>query len=213
MIKRTKQEGTWAGDFGQSYTDRNPQSPAEMDELYRGFYGISRTELNSEFLGDLDRGISILEVGTNVGTQLRALQQMGFTNLTGLELQEYALERARALSEGITFIQGSAFDLPFTDLEFDLVFTSGVLIHLAPADLNRALDEIHRCAGRWIWGFEYFAETHTSIPYRGRDDLLWKGDFARLYLDRFADLRTVRERRIPYLESGNIDTMFLLARV
>jgi len=112
MIKRTKQEGTWAGDFGQSYTDRNPQSPAEMDELYRGFYGISRTELNSEFLGDLDRGISILEVGTNVGTQLRALQQMGFTNLTGLELQEYALERARALSEGITFIQGSAFDLP-----------------------------------------------------------------------------------------------------
>ncbi|HPO10199.1 MAG TPA: methyltransferase type 11, partial [bacterium] len=97
--------------------------------------------------------------------------------------------------------------------EFDLVFTSGVLIHLAPADLNRALDEIHRCAGRWIWGFEYFAETHTSIPYRGRDDLLWKGDFARLYLDRFADLRTVRERRIPYLESGNIDTMFLLARV
>jgi pseudaminic acid biosynthesis-associated methylase len=213
MIKRTEQEGTWVGDFGRSYTDRNPQSPAEMDELYRGFYGISRTELNHEFLGDLDRGISILEVGTNVGTQLRALQQMGFANLTGLELQEYALERARALSEGITFIQGSAFDLPFTDLEFDLVFTSGVLIHLAPGDLNRALDEIHRCAGRWIWGFEYFAETHAGIPYRGRDDLLWKANFARLYLDRFADLQTIRERRIPYLESGNIDTMFLLARV
>ena len=42
----TEQVRTWSGDFGREYTDRNIYTPAELDELYRRNYGVSRTELN-----------------------------------------------------------------------------------------------------------------------------------------------------------------------
>ena len=211
-MKLTSQEGTWSGDFGKDYTDRNPHTKAELDTLYEKRFGTTRTALNKAFLADLSVK-SILEVGANIGTQLRTLQKAGFSNLVGLELQIYALQEAKKLSTNIDFVQGSAFSLPFADKEFDLVFTSGVLIHLSPTDLNKALDEINRCAKQYIWGFEYFADKYQSVPYRGRDDLLWKGNFAQCYLDRYSDLELVKERRLPYVGESNVDAMFLLKRV
>ena len=211
-MKLTSQEGTWSGDFGKEYTDRNPHTLVELDTLYEKRFGVTRSALNEEFLAGLSLS-SFLEVGANIGTQLRTLQNGGFGNLFGLELQRYALQEAKELSTNIDFIQGSAFALPFADKEFDLVFTSGVLIHLSPKDLDKALDEIHRCAKNYIWGFEYYADEYQSVPYRGRDDLLWKGNFAQCYLDRFSDLELVKERRLPYIGEDNVDAMFLLKRI
>jgi len=57
---------------------------------------------------------------------------MGFTNLYGIELQWYAVEKAKEYTKGINIIQGSGFDIPFKDGYFDLVITNGVLIHIAP---------------------------------------------------------------------------------
>lgn len=213
MMKRTEQEGTWTGEFGKDYTDRNPHTPEELDSLYKERFGLTRTALNCEFLEDMDRASSFLEVGTNVGTQLRTLQQSGFPKLAGLELQHYALQQAvKASSEEIAYVQGSAFTLPFANEEFDVVFTSGVLIHLSPKDLGRALTEIHRCAKKYIWGFEYFAQEHQSINYRGNEELLWKGNFVKEYLKRFDDLELVKERRLPYLNDSNVDVMFLIKK-
>lgn len=212
MNDKTKQMDVWSGDFGQEYTDRNPHSPAEMDPLYQEHFGVTRTALNQEFLGGLDRSIRILEVGANVGVQLQTLQAMGFQNLYGVELQSYAIERAKQLTKGINFIQGTAFDLPFRDGWFDLVYTSGVLIHISPTDIRRALSEIVRCSRRFVWGFEYYAETYTSVPYRGRTDLMWKTNFGRLYTTEFPGLRLVRERLLPRLGTANVDQMYLLEK-
>ncbi len=63
-----------------------------------------------------------------------------------------------------------------------------------------------------FWGFEYYADEHTEIPYRGRKDLLWKADFAKLYLEEFQDLELVKEKRIKYLDKDNVDLMFLLRK-
>jgi len=51
-----------------------------------------------------------------------------------------------------------------------------------------------------------------EVAYRGHQSLLWKADFARLYLDLFDDLDLVRVERLPYLENANVDAMFLLSR-
>jgi pseudaminic acid biosynthesis-associated methylase len=208
----TPQKERWAGDFGRAYTDRNTLSGAQLDSLYRTNYGITRGQLNETFLRDIPRDAHILEVGCNSGNQLLLLQEMGFANLWGAELQSYALQLARARLPGAELSQASALDLPFEGGEFDLVFTSGVLIHIAPADLPLALDEIHRCAKTWIWGLEYYASEVTQVNYRGHDDLLWKMDYAKRYLDRFGDFELVREQRLPYLSSSNVDTMYLLKR-
>jgi len=96
----------------------------------------------------LDR---VLEVGCNVGNQLLLLKEMGYTNLWGIELQDYAVEIARKRTSGINIVKGSAFDIPYKDAFFDLVFTSGVLIHIPPDHINKVLDEIYRCTNRYIY--------------------------------------------------------------
>jgi pseudaminic acid biosynthesis-associated methylase len=200
------------GDFGREYTDRNEKLPVQLDEFYEKTYGVTRRELNERILQGVPRDARILEVGCNVGTQLLLLREMGFNNLSGIEIQSYAIERARQRVEGAKILQGSALSIPFEASEFDLVFTSGVLIHIAPADLPAALSEVHRCTRTWVWGMEYYAPDISEIVYRDNRNLLWKADYARIYQEMFDDLELVREERFRYLDSENVDTMFLLRR-
>ncbi len=195
MNIETIQAKAWGGRFGRDYTDRNPDSLEELQALYRRSFGTSRTELNERFLGGLNRSIRILEVGSGLGMQLLCLQSMGFRCLYGVELQEYAVEKSKAATRGLNIIQGTVFDIPFKRGYFDLVYTSGVLIHIHPDDLAAAMTEMHRCASRYIWGMEYFSATCTEMKYRGNKNLLWKNDFAKLYLDRFSDLDLAKEER------------------
>ncbi len=208
----TSQLRTWTGNFGREYTDRNDQSPAELDQYYRKNYGVTRRRLNESFLHGVPKHARILEVGCNTGTQLLMLRETVFTQLYGIEIQSYALERAKRRLSQAEFRQASALSIPYPDRHFDLVFTSGVLIHIAPADLSKALAEIHRCSNSWIWGFEYYAPQLAEIRYRDHRDLLWKADYAARYLGQFSDLELVRERHLPYLNDANVDSMFLLKR-
>ncbi|MFA5252602.1 MAG: pseudaminic acid biosynthesis-associated methylase [Phycisphaerae bacterium] len=212
MEEITEQIRMWTGAFGKEYTDRNALTTEQMDEAYKKLYGVTGTELYREFLGGLDRSIKILEVGSNVGSKLLMLQRQGFRNLYGIEINGYAVEQAKAYTKGINIIQASAFDIPFKEGFFDLVFTAGVLIHIAPADITRAIKEIHRCSREYIWGTEYYADSYTEVGYRGNSDLLWKTDFANLYLNSFEDLELVKEKKLKYLENENVDTMFLLRK-
>jgi pseudaminic acid biosynthesis-associated methylase len=212
MRKATEQLTKWKDDFGRKYTDRNTLSPAGLESLYKKNYGIGRVELNKLFLGKISRSARVLEVGSNVGNQLLCLKDMGFKNLHGVEPQGYAVEYSKKRARGVNIVQGDAFDLPFEDGCFDIVFTSGVLIHIHPENIEKAIREIYRCSGGYIWGFEYYAPRHTEIIYRGRKNLLWKADFKKIYLDTFPDLKPVKEKKVKYLDSGNVDEMFLLRK-
>lgn len=210
MEKFTNQMEEWAGQFGHGYTDRNALSLAELDQLYRRNFGISRTELNADFVSGLDRSIKVLEVGSNIGNQLVLLQNMGFKSLYGIELQSYAVEMSKHNTKNINIIEGSAFDIPFKDKYFDLVFTSGLLIHIAPDDILKVLDEISRCSRRYIWGMEFYAEVCAQVNYRGHDNLLWTANFPKLYLDRLDNLKLVKEKIFKNLSDDNLNVMFLL---
>ena len=212
MAEITEQMKKWTGEFGKEYTDRNALSLEETEALYKRNYGVTRTKLNERFLKGIDRSIRILEVGSNVGNQLLCLQGMEFSNLYGIEPQSYAVELSKKRTKGINIIKGNVFDIPFKDNYFDLVFTSGVLIHIAPSDIQKVLKEIYRCSSEYIWGFEYYADIYTEVTYRGHNNLLWKTNFARLYLDSFDDLELVKEKRLKYLESENVDAMFLIRK-
>ena len=211
-MNNTSQLQRWNKIFGKEYTDRNKYTVSQLDKMYKKTYGITRTELNSQFIGKLDREIKILEIGSNIGNQLLVLQKMGFKNLFGLEPLEYAVELSKKRSIGINIIQGSAFDIPFKDNYFDLVFTSGVLIHINPKDIRKAMKEIYRCSNKYIWGFEYFSKKYQEVNYRGEKNLLWKADFPRLYIQNFSDLKLIKVKYIKYLQDNNIDEMFLLKK-
>lgn len=212
MSKITLQMKKWGGQFGKEYTDRNLQTLEEMEFSFKQKIGITRTEMNRRFISNIDHSIRILEVGSNIGNQLLILQNMGFKYLYGIELQGYAVELSKSRTRGINIIQGSAFGIPFKDLFFDLVFTSGLLIHIAPKDIDIVLDEIYRCTNKYIWGAEYYADNWTKINYRGHPDLLWKTDYVKLFIQKFPDLELIKEEKFKYINEDNIDTMFLLRK-
>lgn len=212
MQKKTEQMQVWLSSFGKEYTERNAIKFDKMEALYTDNYGFTRSDLNERFMAGIDKSSLILEVGSNVGNQLLCLQKAGFRNLFGIELQSYAVELSKQRTHNINIIQGSAFDIPFKDKYFDLVFTSGVLIHINPLDITKVLSEIHRCSKSNIWGFEYYSDNYVEVPYRGQTNLLWKADFARQYLERFNDLDLIKEERIKYLNSENMDSMFMLRK-
>jgi len=186
MSIRTEQLGAWSGEFGKQYTERNQISWEARKPHFEGIIkGLS-----------LD---SVLEVGCNRGHNLVALQSIvgEGTALVGIEPNAYALGLARASTSAVGFLSGTALDLPFKDGVFDLVFTCGVLIHIALADLPKAMAEIHRVSRRYVLAVEYFAEQETPIRYRGNENLLWKRDFAKHYLTQFPDLTVVRTGYLP----------------
>lgn len=215
-MNKNEQENFWSGDFGKNYTDRNSRHNDALNKIYNDWYGFSRIEMNQTFLETMPKESRILEVGCNTGMQLAALQSMGFTSLYGIELQDYAVQKAKEYTNGINIIQGSAFDLPFKENYFDIVFTSGVLIHIAPENLSKVFSEMYRCSKKYIWGFEYFADEVTSINYRGNNGFLWKANYAKMLEEQFNDLTLVKEQQYPYVsenEKGNVDFMYLLEKI
>ncbi len=212
MIKKTKQLSKWIGQFGKKYTVRNACSLKTLDALYMKNYGVSRTKLNYEFLDKLSRNIRILEVGSNIGNQLQLLQVMGFKYLYGIEPMEYAVELSKKRTKGINIIQGDSFDIPFKDGYFDLVFTSGVLIHINPKNILKAIEEISRCTKKYIWGFEYYSQKYQQINYHEESELLWKADFPQMYIDTVPNINIIKIKKLKYLSDDNEDIMFLLKK-
>ncbi len=59
-----------------------------------------------------------------------------------------------------------------------------------------------------------FGEEYTQVNYRGQKELLWKTNFAKLYLDRFPDLKLIKERIYPYLADRKlVNHAFLLKKI
>jgi pseudaminic acid biosynthesis-associated methylase len=207
----TKQMEFWKGKFGEEYTERNTYSVAELDEKYVSQFGISRSDMNRKFLSPINPQ-KILEVGCNTGNILRNLQSLGYDNLYGIELQAYAIEKAKTLCNGINLVQGSAFDLPFKDNYFDLVYTSGVLIHINPDDLEIVMREMYRVSNSYIWGFEYYMDEMQHIEYHGNSGKMWKGNYANKFMQLFPDLTLVQSELYKYRGDENRDQMFLLKK-
>ncbi len=187
----TAQEQFWAGPFGDSYGKRN-----RLD--WR-----SRVPFWQDIL-DRTKARSVLEVGCNIGSNLKAIRQVGPTIAAwGCDINQSAIEEASA--SGLTVYYGSILDIdahsPFGYLglaarpRFDLVFTCGVLIHIAHEDLDRAMDEIITSSKRYVLAVEYAAEEEEEISYRGHAERLWKRPFGKLYQDK--GLKLVAEFEAP----------------
>ena len=207
----TKEEKFWSSGFGSEYLERNKFSNKGLDRLFLDKFGISRSKLNKEFLAKL-KIKNILEVGCNIGNQLLMLQSQGFKNLYGIDIFPEAVQIAKSHTKNINIIQGSAFDIPFKDNYFDLIFTAGVLIHISPKEVKNAMTEIYRTSKKYIWGYEYHNPKYVSVDYRRNKAKLWKGDFCQMYLNLFPDLKIVKRKKLKYLNSDNYDEMFLLKK-
>lgn len=157
----------WDGEFGDSYTARN-----RVD-----------WEARIPFWEDvLDRtgARKVVEYGCNAGWNLRALRAASEgASLVGVDVNRKALFETAAA--GFQAIQHDIRDPIGFASRRDLAFTAGVLIHIPPEDLNRAMRNIAASSTRWVLAVEYEAEQEEMVPYRGHDDALWRRPFGELY--------------------------------
>jgi pseudaminic acid biosynthesis-associated methylase len=203
----TEQLNTWNREIGKDYTDRNKIDLKALNKLYLKNYGITREAMNKDFLKGLNKESAILEVGAGSGLQMKLLHQMGYRDIVGIEPLEYA----RASSD-IDILEGDIFNLPFDDDSFDLVFTSAVLIHIAPKDIVRAVNEIIRVSRCYIWGFEYYSPEYKEIVWHGKKNVLWKSDYAQIYTDT-TRVELIKQTLYYYKNEPNTDAMFLLEKL
>ncbi|WP_337185525.1 pseudaminic acid biosynthesis-associated methylase [Phenylobacterium sp.] len=178
--------GAWSGDFGDRYTERNAASADAVRGRARVWGEVFRS-----IVGDMPT--SAIEVGPNVGLNLRGIRALADMELWGIEPNPAA--RERLVADGVLpadrVIEGFGHEIPLADGAVEMAFTAGVLIHVDPSLLERTMREIHRVSSKYVFCAEYFSPKPETITYRGETDLLFKNDFGSLYLDNFPDLKLV----------------------
>lgn len=179
MSFRNEQEAFWSGEFGDSYIDRN-QGPQMLASNLHFFAHALRTA------GPL---ASVLEIGANVGMNLRALGLLypGIRS-TAIEINSQACQVLRSELSGVEVIEGP-IATSFPDCEFDLVLSKGVLIHLHPDDLATIYSRMGAIAKKFVLIAEYFNPHPVSVEYRGHSDRLFKRDFAGEFLELNRDFQ------------------------
>lgn len=197
----------WRGEFGDSYVERNGADEEHVQKLQAVWSNVLAHTAPAPVQ-------SILEVGPNIGLNLRALRRLTDARFHAVEPNDRAREillRDRVLDAADLHAgAGAAINLP--DGIADLAFTSGVLIHVHPDHLLETCREIHRCTKTWLLSIEYFADQPESIRYRGHDDVLFKRDFGGFWLDHFPALRVVAYGFLWKRETGLDSTNWWLFR-
>jgi hypothetical protein len=185
----------WGSDFGDAYQRRNGSSWPSIKNRSRLFGDIFQAMENANKANPSPQPFptSVIEVGGGCGDNLRAIDMIYERSRAPIKIMSCDPNAAarKAMADVATVLPGDLDQLPYQDDAADLVFTSGVLIHVPPADLPRAMSEIHRVAKRWILSIEYFNNVPEEIKYRDRDGMMWRRDWGQAWLDEYPTLKPI----------------------
>ena len=204
------QHNFWTGEFGKSYLKRN-YSVDDENKLYLQRTGLTYENVFQTFFHGIDRHSKILELGCNVGIKLSILKKIGFTNLHGVEINKKAFQMAKTRHPDITFSLSSIEDFKGPDEEYDLVYTSGVLIHINPKNLDQVIKKIIKLTKKYVFGLEYFSENLMAINYRGVNNVLWKQNFPKLFI-QYPNITMLRQKKFFYKDENLCDIAYLLKK-
>lgn len=195
QMKPTPPVKEWTGDFGTDYQTRNGSSWQGIKNRARLFGDIfNAMEIaNKANPSPQPFPASVIEVGGGCGDNLRAIDMIYERSRQPVRLMSCDPNEAarKAMADVATVMPGDLSQLPYADDAADMVFTSGVLIHVPPADLPQALSEIHRVARRWILSIEYFNHVPEEVAYRGYAGMLWRRDWGEAWLTQFPTLKPI----------------------
>lgn len=177
---KTEQEAFWAGEFGNQYIERNSG---------RNFLDIAVNQF-THALAKTHNLTSIIELGSNVGNNMEALHKIyPNADLHAVELNQTA---AKILTDKkiCTVYNKSILDFA-APRTFDLSFTSGVLIHIAPEALSTAYEKLYQLSQRYILVVEYYNHVPQELDYRGHAGKLYRRDFAGELMQQHTDVKLI----------------------
>lgn len=159
------QEQFWSGNFGDDYLKRcRVNWPA-------------RIPFWSDIIGKT-WARSVYEFGCNAGWNLSAIRSIApHAALYGNDINEQATYQAEMA--GLE-VKNSSF-IHHPDNSIELVFTAGVLIHIAPENLMTVMQSIVHASCDYVLAVEYAAIKEEEVNYRGHAERLWRRPYGALY--------------------------------
>ena len=181
MNFKTEQEAFWAGDFGTEYIGRN-----QGDTLLASNLDFFAKSLR------MAHGVgSCLEVGANIGMNLKALRLLHPSiEAHGVEINADAAAQLREVVGDECVHETSILDFS-PDREWDLALIKGVLIHMNPDVLPTIYEKLVAATSRYLLVAEYYNPVPVAISYRDHTDRLFKRDFAGEILDLYPEMELV----------------------
>jgi spore coat polysaccharide biosynthesis protein SpsF len=176
----TEQEDFWFGEFGNDYIDRNNNDLIVASNL----------SLFSKILSSTSSINNVIEFGSNIGLNLRALDKLlPGVDLTAVEINTKAVESIKKWGKA-KVVHESILNIKLKD-KYDFSFIKGVLIHIDPEKLKIVYENLYNSSNKYIAIVEYYNPTPVEISYRGHDDRLFKRDFAGDMMKMYPDLKLI----------------------
>jgi pseudaminic acid biosynthesis-associated methylase len=175
-MTRRIQDVFWAEDYADDYAIKNSEFDHKLGKV-----GWEKILAKAKLVKK-----TYLEIGCNIGRNLDQLELFDpELKASAVEINPKALAYVKTRHELQQSYCGPVQDAEFSANSFELVFTSGVLIHVSPDDLVGVMQKMFEWSSRYVVMVEYFNRTPISIEYRGRQNLLFKRDFGGLFMDCF----------------------------
>lgn len=160
------QTDLWAGSFGNEYSQRN-----QIDYSQRLAFWTR--------IAEFTQCKSVFELGCNRGHNLMALRACGVPMVSGIDVNEQAVNEARDQALIVGVADHSTIDK--LSVTFDLTMTVGVLIHLAPKDVRKAMQSLINVSNRYVLAIEYDSWHEEEVLYRGQREALWRRPYGEMY--------------------------------
>ena len=175
MSSNIEQEAFWASRYAQEYIRKNSTFDHELGAT------AWRTMLAKA------HGIAnYLECGCNIGRNVEQIKRvLPEAQPSVIEISEPAFRIVTATQKMHHAFNGSILESRLPTRSFDLVFTIGVLIHIAPDALLAHMQKMFDYSAKYILMGEYFNRTPVTLEYRGETDKLFKRDFGKLFIENF----------------------------
>lgn len=157
----------WAGDGGNAYTLRNDGDWRPRAQFWR-----------DTIPADVE---TVFECGTNLGMNLRAIRACRAIKAGGVEINQTAVDSA--IARGLSVSKGDLLRMQAVPM-WDLSFTCGVLIHMAPDQVLDAMEQVAAMSRRYVMCVEYesLSGAEEVVRYRDNDeDLLWRRPYGKMY--------------------------------
>ncbi len=178
---KTEQEAFWSGEFGDAYINRNKSEQLLASNLH--FF--------SEILKNCSDIKSVLELGANIGMNIKALKLLlPFADFAGVEINKQAYDSLIEMDNVKGFHQ-SIFDFE-PSAPYDFVFIKGVLIHINPGMLQLAYEKLYNSSGRYVCIAEYYNPSPVELSYRGHEGKLFKRDFAGEFMKQYPGVKLIK---------------------
>jgi len=168
----------WSSDFGNDYLRRNRVDWRKRIPIWQHFIEMTGAR-------------SIFELGCNAGWNLSAIKRAcPDIQVWGADVNDKALAQAEGCGLEVFNVHTDKFE----HYTAELTFTSGVLIHIPPEELGKAMNKLIRISSDWVLAIEYEADQEEEIVYRGKTGLLWKRPYGEMY----------REMGLAMVETGKL---------